>query len=569
MIEALDIQVKGIVQGVGFRPFVYRLAKKHLVNGWVLNAADGVFIHAEGEGKLLDEFVMELSENPPAAAHVDEIDLAEVPLEGFESFEIRFSDEGTVEETTLVSPDLATCSDCVRELFDPGDRRFRYPFINCTNCGPRFTIIEKLPYDRASTSMKGFPMCGQCAAEYADPLDRRFHAQPDACFACGPHLSWREHEGLPGALPAATEAPDAPAPVSAGARPGAAHGSSAAEAADASAPAQGSAGVRTDAAHGPSAADAVRAPLGPVLWGTTREESDAILARAVDLLLAGKILAVKGLGGFHLVCDANNPDAVATLRARKRREGKAFAVMARTAEDARRVCRVNDAERAVLEGPQRPIVLLAKRAGAEFAAGLADGLPEVGVMLPYTPVQHLLMHDFAEAVSAPDGGMPPLLVMTSGNLHDEPIVTDDAEAYGKLFAVADAFLGNDRPIRARYDDSVVRVVQAGSAGDAIQFIRRARGYAPVPLAFAGSAVLPDGGPADAAASRGTRPGRADETPCLGFAEQGAPARAHGEGSNSPQGCSMRTEVRFPFAFPTIRGTPSALADFAGPIEVCR
>ena len=196
MIEALDIQVKGIVQGVGFRPFVYRLAKKHLVNGWVLNAADGVFIHAEGEGKLLDEFVMELSENPPAAAHVDEIDLAEVPLEGFESFEIRFSDEGTVEETTLVSPDLATCSDCVRELFDPGDRRFRYPFINCTNCGPRFTIIEKLPYDRASTSMKGFPMCGQCAAEYADPLDRRFHAQPDACFACGPHLSWREHEGL-------------------------------------------------------------------------------------------------------------------------------------------------------------------------------------------------------------------------------------------------------------------------------------------------------------------------------------------------------------------------------------
>ena len=196
MIEALDIQVKGIVQGVGFRPFVYRLAKKYLINGWVLNAADGVFIHAEGEGTLLDEFVMELSENPPAAAQVDEIDLAEVPLEDFTSFEIRFSDAGAVEKTTLVSPDLATCDDCVHELFNPNDRRFRYPFINCTNCGPRFTIIEKLPYDRKSTSMKDFPMCERCAVEYGDPLDRRFHAQPDACFACGPHLSWREHEGL-------------------------------------------------------------------------------------------------------------------------------------------------------------------------------------------------------------------------------------------------------------------------------------------------------------------------------------------------------------------------------------
>ncbi len=185
MIEALDIQVTGIVQGVGFRPFVYRMAKKYLVNGWVLNAADGVFIHAEGEGSLLDEFVLELSENPPTAARVEEIDLHEVPLEGFTSFEIRYSDEGAVEKTTLVSPDLATCDDCAHELFDPADRRYRYPFINCTNCGPRFTIIEKLPYDRASTSMKEFPMCERCAREYADPLDRRFHAQPDACFECG------------------------------------------------------------------------------------------------------------------------------------------------------------------------------------------------------------------------------------------------------------------------------------------------------------------------------------------------------------------------------------------------
>ena len=252
MIEALDIQVKGIVQGVGFRPFVYRLAKKYLITGWVLNATDGVFIHAEGEAKLLDEVVVELSENPPAASQVDEITLKEVPLEDFDSFEIRFSDAGAVEKTTLVSPDLATCDDCAAELFNPNDRRFRYPFINCTNCGPRFTIIEKLPYDRKSTSMKDFPMCERCAAEYADPLDRRFHAQPDACFECGPHISWREHEG----------------------------------------------------------GDIV-APLGPVTWGATRQESDGILARAVELLLAGGMVAVKGLGGFHLVCDDNNAEALA------------------------------------------------------------------------------------------------------------------------------------------------------------------------------------------------------------------------------------------------------------------
>lgn len=417
MIEALDIQVKGIVQGVGFRPFVYRLAKKYLVNGWVLNATDGVFIHAEAESKLLDEFVLELSENPPAASRVEEITLKEVPLEDFDSFEIRFSDAGAVEKTTLISPDLATCDDCARELLNPNDRRFRYPFINCTNCGPRFTIIEKLPYDRKSTSMKEFPMCERCANEYGDPLDRRFHAQPDACFECGPHISWREHEG-----------------------------------------------------------GDVAAPLGPVSWGATREESDAILARAVELLREGKILAVKGLGGFHLVCDANNADAVALLRARKRREGKAFAVMMRDLDTVREVCEVNDAEAAVLSGSQRPIVLLKKRADAAFVPRLADALPELGVMLPYTPLQHLLLHDY--------GGM---LVMTSGNLHDEPIVIDDEDAYERLFSVADAFLGHNRAIRARYDDSVVRVIRAGSAGDAVQFLRRARGYAPLPLALPAAA----------------------------------------------------------------------------------
>ena len=427
MVEALDIQVQGIVQGVGFRPFVYRMAKKYLINGWVLNAADGVRIHAEGESKLLDAFVIELSENAPAAAQVKEIELKEVPLEDFTSFEIRFSDEAKVEKTTLVSPELATCDDCVRELFNPNDRRYRYPFINCTNCGPRFTIIERLPYDRKDTSMRAFTMCDRCANEYHDPLDRRFHAQPNACFDCGPWVSF------------ALAGPDAP----------------------------------------------------EVRWGRTREESDAIFEEAVELLRAGDILAVKGLGGFHLACDANNAQAVAKLRTRKRREGKAFAVMMANVDDVRRVCEVNDEERALLEGAQRPIVLLRKRADVAFALGLADGLSELGVMLPYTPVQHLLMHDYAEAygtqtnVSRETFGdaLPPMLVMTSGNIHDEPIVIDDDDARAKLADVADAFLGNNRRILTRFDDSVMRVIRAGSAGYAIQVIRRARGYAPLPIKF--------------------------------------------------------------------------------------
>lgn len=408
MIEALDIQVRGVVQGVGFRPFIYRLAKKYLINGWVLNATDGVFIHAEGEAKHLDEFVLEVSENPPAASQVTEIELGEVPVEDFKSFEIRFSDDAEVEKTTLISPDLATCEDCAHELFDPDDRRYRYPFINCTNCGPRFTIIEALPYDRKHTSMKYFPMCPQCQVEYDAPSDRRFHAQPNACFACGPHISWRV------------------------------------------------AGV----------------PEEETEWGTTREKSDAIMLKAVEALRAGKILAVKGLGGFHLVCDATNEQALATLRERKRRKGQAFAVMVASLVEARAVCEVNEVEEQLISGSQRPIVLLKKRLDARFATGLADGFTELGVMLPYTPIQQLLLHDF--------GG---LLVMTSANLHDEPIVIDDGEAYRVLAGVADAFLGHNRAIESRYDDSVVRVIKAADAGYSIQFIRRARGYAPMPIAL--------------------------------------------------------------------------------------
>lgn len=438
MIDAVDIHVKGIVQGVGFRPFVYRMAKKYLINGWVLNAADGVYIHAEGESKLVDEFIMELSDNPPAASRVEEIDIKEVPLEDFDSFEIRFSDDDAVEETTLVSPELATCEDCVRELFNPNDRRYRYPFINCTNCGPRFTIIDHLPYDRVATSMAAFPMCEKCAAEYADPLDRRFHAQPDACFECGPSVTWS---------------------------------------------------VGTD---------------DDKLVGKTREESDAIFAAAVEMLMEGKILAVKGLGGFHLVCDANNADAVAELRRRKRRDGKALAVMAPTVAAVRALCFVSEEEEAVLTGASRPIVLLRKRPDGAIGAGVADRLSELGVMVPYTPVQHLLMHDFAEAweaahpeeaAAACAPGTPvPLLVMTSGNVHDEPICIADEEAREKLASIADAFLGNNRPILTRFDDSVVRLIQVdevdGKPGYAIQFLRRARGYAPVPVSVAAEGAAP-------------------------------------------------------------------------------
>ena len=458
MREALDIQVKGIVQGVGFRPFVYRLARRYLIDGWVLNAVEGVFIHAEGEAAHIDGFVMEISDNAPAAAKVERIFMKEAPLERHEGFEIRCSDDSAAESTTLVSPYLGLCDECCEELFDPANRRYRYPFINCTNCGPRFTIIDGLPYDRSRTSMAGFLQCGPCAAEYADPADRRFHAQPNACFDCGPHVSWYEGSSTddlgvsePGAPRAAGF--DSPSTL--------------------------------ENAAGDAAACVSFAPLdsGGVFWARDREESDRVFARAVAYLAAGKIVAVKGLGGFHLVCDASNEQALARLRERKRRDGKAFAVMMPSIDAIRAFCAVNDAEEALLAAPARPIVLLEKLPGAPLAAGLADRLPELGVMLPATPVQYLLLNDFFEATGKS------MLVMTSGNVHDEPIAIDDAEARRVLAQVADAFLGNDRPVRARYDDSVVRVLRTGGVDEsgapetAVQFLRRARGYAPVPLAF--------------------------------------------------------------------------------------
>ena len=424
----VHIHVTGIVQGVGMRPFVYREAMAHGICGWVLNAGDGVHIEAHAPADALDTFVAALSEHAPAAARVEHVEVVGLAANGWDAaneqgFRIVASQDQTA-HTTLISPDIATCDDCLRELFDPADRRYHYPFINCTNCGPRFTIIRSLPYDRAATSMDCFPMCPKCAAEYADPLDRRFHAQPDACFDCGPHITWREAEG-------------------------------------------------DMELEGSGATPAV---------GTTRETSDAIIDRCVELLADGGIVAIKGLGGFHLACNAANEQAVVELRRRKRRSNKPLAVMVRDLADVERLCHVNDVERGLLAGSIRPIALLRRRAICEsggspdalaLAPSVAHDLPELGVMLPYTPLQHLLL------AAAEARGMH-ALVMTSGNLSEEPIETDDDLAWEHLVAagIADALLGNDRAILSRYDDSVVRVVD----GD-VTPVRRARGYAPQPLSL--------------------------------------------------------------------------------------
>ena len=428
-MRRVHIHVTGIVQGVGMRPFVYREAMAHGICGWVLNAGDGVHIEAHALSESLDEFIAALSEHAPAASRVEHVEVVDLAPGNWDAaneqgFRIVASQDQTA-HTTLISPDIATCDDCLRELFDPADRRFHYPFINCTNCGPRFTIIRSLPYDRAATSMDRFPMCPTCAAEYADPLDRRFHAPPDACFECGPHSTGREADR--GVAPAVVNATPA--------------------------------------------------------VGSTREASDAIIERCVELLADGGIVAIKGLGGFHLACDATNEQAVRELRRRKRRSNKPLAVMVRSLADAERLCHIDGIERNLLAGSVRPIVLLRRRAAGndahsspnalELAPSVAHDLPELGVMLPYTPLQHLLL------AAAAAHGMS-ALVMTSGNLSEEPIETDDALAWEHLVAagIADALLGNDRAILSRYDDSVVRVVDG-----VVMPVRRARGYAPQPLSL--------------------------------------------------------------------------------------
>ncbi len=430
----VHIHITGIVQGVGYRPFVWRCATSLGLAGWVRNASDGVHIEAKGPQEALDSFVLTLSTQQPAAARVDTVHVdrmadehlqpagpaSEVRVSGMvgdSEFRIVESDADTA-RSTLVSPDIATCDECVEELFDPESRRYHYPFINCTNCGPRFTIIDALPYDRANTSMAGFAMCPDCAREYADPGDRRFHAQPDACFACGPHISWRTADDL-----------------------------------------------------------------GHVLWGRDRETSDRIVDEAARLLRAGGIVAVKGLGGFHLACSAVDDAAVRRLRARKVRPTKPLAVMFGRFDEMRKVLQVSDAERAQVVSSRRPIVLLRRKPDdavperLRIAPSVAGDLPELGAMLPYTPLQHLLLRA---------AGVP--LVMTSGNLSDEPIVCDDQVAVSRLIDVADAWIGNDRPIRARYDDSVVRLM-----GTQLQTVRRARGLAPTPVRLPPPPQAPEGG----------------------------------------------------------------------------
>ncbi|HVB15952.1 MAG TPA: carbamoyltransferase HypF [Stellaceae bacterium] len=391
----LRIRVQGAVQGVGFRPFVYRHASALALSGWVENSPAGVTIEAEGDPDRIAALIRALRETPPPNATVTSIDSRAVDLCGGRVFAIRTS-EPAGERTASVLPDLATCEDCVKQLFDPADRRYRYPFINCTHCGPRYSIIEDIPYDRARTSMRHFPMCAACRAEYEDPADRRFHAEPNACPDCGPRLT---------------------------------------------------------------------------LWdarGSTLAHDDEALAAATEAIRQGRIVAVKGIGGFHLLVDARDEAAVARLRQRKRRKEKPFAVMFPSLADIRDACTISTAEEALLTGPARPIVLL-RRVDDRLAASVAPGNPRLGAFLPYAPLHHLLLHAL---------GFP--IVATSGNVSDEPIATDEKEALERLAGIADLFLVHDRPIVRPVDDSVARVVCREP-----QILRRARGYAPAPIAVPG------------------------------------------------------------------------------------
>ena len=390
-------RVTGVVQGVGFRPFVYVTATGLGLCGSVANDASGVLAEVEGDRADVEELGRRLATGAPPLAMVETVTATELPVRGGTGFTIAASGSGPAAALrTFAGPDIATCADCLRELTDPGDRRYRHPFISCTNCGPRFTVIRELPYDRPATTMAGFPMCAACAAEYADPADRRFHAQPIACHDCGPVLELV----VPGSAPR----------------------------------------MREEA------------------LGATRR-----------LLAAGAIVAVKGLGGYHLACDARNTAAVTELRRRKRRGDKPFAIMVADLAAARALAEVSDTEAALLTGPRRPVVLLARRRGAPELDGVAPRNPDLGVLLPYTPVHTLLLADDA----APD-----CLVMTSGNLSSEPICHRDDDAAARLASLADAWLRHDRPIHVPVDDSVTRVVDGREAP-----VRRSRGHAPLPVAL--------------------------------------------------------------------------------------
>jgi hydrogenase maturation protein HypF len=405
----LKLAVRGAVQGVGFRPFVFRLATGLQLAGWVNNSSQGVFIEVEGPRAALEKFLLRLEADKPVHSFIQSLEASWLDPVGFKNFEIRPSEAGG-DKTALVLPDIATCPDCLREIFNPANRRYRYPFTNCTHCGPRFSLIESLPYDRANTSMKKFTMCPQCRAEYDDPRDRRFHAQPNACPVCGPRLEfWERGTGFQ--------------PVS----------------------------------DSPKNGD----------WRDACPTNHAALLAAADAIRAGKIVAVKGLGGFHLMADARSEKAVHLLRERKRREEKPFALMFPSLESVKAECTVSPLEERLLRSAESPIVLLGKIANRklQIANAVAPGNPHLGVMLPYTPLHHLLLAEL---------GFP--VVATSGNLSDEPICTDEREALERLGGIADVFLVHDRPIVRHVDDSMVRVML-----DRELVLRRARGYAPLPI----------------------------------------------------------------------------------------
>ncbi len=375
----LHLSIEGAVQGVGFRPVVYRLAAELGLAGWVSNGRAGVQLEVEGSSAAVEAFAARIAAAPPALALVRTITRRWVEVEHAHDFEIRASDEAGAARALLL-PDVAICPECLAEIFTPAERRSGYPFANCTNCGPRFSIIEALPYDRPRTTMRAFPLCPACRAEYENPADRRFHAQPTACPTCGPAL-------------------------------------------------------------------ALLAPNGDGTWREAAQAEGALSA-AAQALCAGRIVAVKGLGGFHLMADAANDDAVATLRTRKGREEKPFALMARTLAEARTLIAVDDATAALLASPAAPIVIAPRLATAPVAAGVAPGNPTLGVMLAYTPLHQLLLAQTQRP-----------LVATSGNRSDEPICTDNDEAVARLGAMADLFLVHNRPIARHVDDSVATMIE--------------------------------------------------------------------------------------------------------------
>jgi hydrogenase maturation protein HypF len=390
----LRIEVHGAVQGVGFRPFVYRLASELGLTGWVINDSRGVFVEVEGDEGDLERFLQRLQNERPPRALIHSLESAWLEPTGYDRFEIRHS-QAQGPKTVLVLPDVAVCADCLSEVLDPANRRRRYPFTNCTNCGPRFTIITALPYDRPNTTMLRFVMCPDCQAEYENPADRRFHAQPNACPTCGPHLALWSADGQ----------------------------------------------------------------------ALVTGDDVLVLRRSGEALRSGQILAVKGLGGFHLMVDARDTDAVARLRERKQRPHKPLALMARDVVQVRSLCQLAPEAEACLTSAEAPIMVLPRCEGAPAAGNVAPGNPTLAVMLPYTPLHHLLLQE----VDFP-------VVATSGNLTDEPICIDEGEATQRLGRIADLFLVHDRPITRHADDSIVWIVN-----DRPQLLRRARGYAPLPV----------------------------------------------------------------------------------------